>query len=228
MMSKYLFDAEKITNELQNYFSKNKSEISSFGTHINQIFEAYVFTSTVKMYKLKGWIVEIINPKIKGVENFRLKFNTRGRPNNYSYALCKKNKRYCQIRHQLRVRTASSKAEYDIANICCDVAIINSIDLSLLSTDEPINNNDLISFGEAKHMSAYAELIASFIGLVHELLPDNLRDGYRKGLDFKPQHLPPFLYVSGIVYPSAKGIIETIRYRDYNIDIYSHDAPLFS
>jgi hypothetical protein len=54
------------------------------------------------------------------------------------------------------------------------VAVISDTDLSDYGTDDYLESSHLITFGEAKHMSAFAELIASFIGLVHELLPDKL------------------------------------------------------
>jgi hypothetical protein len=72
-------------------------------------------------------------------------------------------------------------------------------------------------------MSAFAELIANFIGLVHEMLPDKIK---RLRLHNRPQsqaeHPAPFLYVSGYLYPTAQGIVETIKDRGYDIDIYDY------
>jgi hypothetical protein len=61
-------------------------------------------------------------------------------------------------------------------------------------------------------MSAFAELIAGFIGVVHEMQPRRLKRGAR--FSRKTEHLPPFLYVSGYLYPTAQGLLETIRERE--------------
>lgn len=74
-------------------------------------------------------------------------------------------------------------------------------------------------------MSAFAELIASFIGLVHELRPDRLKR-IRIKTWTRDKHLAPFLYVSGVMLNTAKGINETIENRKFDIDVYSFDKPL--
>lgn len=101
---------------------------------------------------------------------------------------------------------------------------MEDIDLSDFTTKDAIANETLISFGEVKHMSAFAELVASFIGLVHELTPSRpkrvRKPGYRK------DDIASFLYASGIMYPTAKGILKTIKSRKHDIDVYSVEAPL--
>ena len=91
-------------------------------------------------------------------------------------------------------------------------------------TDTAVESEELISFAEAKHMSGFAELLASFIGVVHELKPDRLRKIRIK--KYMNNHLPPFLYVSGILYATAEGIKETIERRKFDIDIYSFHEKL--
>jgi hypothetical protein len=92
-------------------------------------------------------------------------------------------------------------------------------------TSDALSNDKLISFGEVKHMSAFAELVASFIGLVHEMSPNKLKRIRTKS--FKGNgHLPSFLYVSGVLYSTAGGIYESIKKRKYDLDIYSYDNPL--
>jgi len=92
-------------------------------------------------------------------------------------------------------------------------------------SDTALPNRNLIAFGEVKHMSAFAELVASFIGLVHELSPSSLKPIRKKNWN-RPDKIAPFLYVSGILYNTAKGIVETIEKRKLDIDIYSFDNPM--
>lgn len=222
----YRFDQNKIQKDLELFFKKDKAKITSFGARVNQTFEAFVFAQTIKWYKSQGWHVTIINPiSKKGKNIFRLKFSTYGEPKNYSYALCQNPTSICQIRHQIRVTTKSQKKKpQKYANICCDVAVIDNINLDHYKTYNAVPNNNLLSFGEAKHMSGYAELIANFIGLVHELLPNKLK---RIRINNKNNiHIPPFLYVSGILYSTAEGLSETISNRKFDVDIYSFNNPM--
>jgi hypothetical protein len=223
---KYLFDQAKVKNNLETFFKKEEANIYNFGRMVNQTFEAYVFAGVVKWYKKNGWTIHFKNPEDKyGKNYFRLKYSTRGAPSNYTYVVCEKNNQRIQIHHQLRIATKSyRKNSRHYANICCDVAIIKETDISFYKTYFAIPNENLISFAEAKHMSAFAELVANFIGMVHELKPDKLKRLRIK--KFKNSHLPPFLYVSGILYQTAKGIEETIKRRKYDIDVYSYDKKL--
>lgn len=223
----YLFDQEEACKKLKDFFASEKPKLNSFGSVVNQVFEAYTFASTIKWYQLKGWKVDIINPTIKHRKRFQLKFSTRGAPNRYSYAFCSKGDEECQIRHQLRVATKSYKTDDNKypANICCDIVILKNADLSLYSSDQALPNNHLISFGEVKHMSAFAELIAGFIGVVHELLPSKLRK-IRTAKWTKDNHISPYLNVSGLLQRTAKGLNETIEERKYDVDVYCYERKI--
>ncbi|HSR89073.1 MAG TPA: hypothetical protein VLK22_01560 [Candidatus Udaeobacter sp.] len=222
----YYFDQEFAKQGLKEFFKDEKTNLNSFGNKVNQTFEAYTFVQTVKWFKDNGWLVQIVNPKMKGRRIFNLKFSTRGAPSKYSYFICKKNGLKYQIRHQLRV---STKAHRDKnlyrSNICCDVVIMNDVDLESYSTDTALPNKDLISFGEVKHMSAFAELVAGFIGMVYELQPGRLKKIRNKKWRME-NHLSPYMNVSGHLYNTAKGLDETIKKRKFDIDIYSFDNPL--
>ena len=220
----YLFDQKEAKNNLNAFFKKYNSLLTSFGSTVNQTFEAYVYANCIKWYKTNGWNVQIINPR-KGryKDKFQLKFNTRGAPAHYSYALCKKDDEIIQIHHGLRVSTRYHDEENEYcANICLDVAIIKETYMNVFETDMAIPNENLICFGEAKHMSAFAELVAGFIGMVHELLPEMLSNEESTVLERNY----PFLYVSGRLNPTAKGLRETIEKRNMKIRIYSFDDPM--
>ena len=118
----------------------------------------------------------VVNPTPdvpKGTTTIRLRFSTRGCPAEYSYAERKSPQgEIFQVRHQLRVATHHYESErWPPANICLDVAVIQDVNLDGYSANDYVLNSALLTFGEAKHMSAFAELIADFIGLVHEMQP---------------------------------------------------------
>jgi hypothetical protein len=102
---------------------------------------------------------------------------------------------------------------------------MEDVDIDGFSSDTAISNDLLIAFGEVKHMSAYAELIASFIGLVHELKPEKLKK-IRVRKWQRGDTISSFLYVSGLLYRTAEGLVETIEKRKYDIDIYSFNNPM--
>jgi hypothetical protein len=225
-MAEYRFDQASVKTQLKDFFTNEKATINNFGSTVNQTFEANVFAQVIKWYRENGWTISIISPIINGNPTFKLKFNTRGAPGNYSYVHCSKDSQSCQIRHGLRTHTKS----YDLrnnksANIVCDIVVMEDVEIDHYSSDTALSNESLIAFGEVKHMSAFAELIASFIGLVHELKPEKLRRIRVKKWQ-KGDNISCFLYVSGILYRTAEGLVETIEKRRYDIDIYSFNNPM--
>ena len=221
-MSNLWIDKRAAEQQLETFFLQNKSRIQDFGSTVNQTFEAFVFASVLNWYKSEGWNVHIVNPASSPNE-VKLKFNTRGMPERYSYAICEKGRTKIQVRHGLRVATFYNKPDFSFpANVVLDVAVIHDRDLSGFKSNDFIDNTDLITFGEAKHMSAFAELIANFLGLVHEMKPEAMQP---ISLSKTPHpHPVPFLYVSGHLYPTAKGLLESIKARNLDVEIFDHDS----
>lgn len=221
-------DREHLGRNLSQFFTANRGSVSQFGNTVNQTFEAFVFASVIGWYSQRGWEVQFQSPVGTKRDFVRLKFSTRGRPDAYTYASCKKGVAHVIVRHQLRVTTlAGEKHGLDAANVCLDVAVTAPVDLAGFTSDTPLDNQSLVSFGEAKHMSAFAELLAAFIGLVHEMQPKRLRKIRGAGADpRRKKHVAPFLYVSGTLYQSAAGIVRTIRLRGYDIDVFDQTKRL--
>lgn len=222
----YLFDQKQAKADLRSFFRSERAKLNSFGSTVNQTFEAEVIAKVIKHYQHQGWNVRIENPLVNGRRIFKLKFNTKGAPKGYSYALCKHTDgRECQIRHGLRVQTKhhSSKNTFP-ANVVCDVVVMDNVPIDHYKSTTALPCNSLIAFGEVKHMSAFAELVASFIGLVFEMQPHRLKRIRLKKWD-KRNHISTFLYVSGKLNPTAQGIYETVRRRRFDVDIFSYDNP---
>lgn len=227
-MAKPWIDLPSLRKELGQFFVDNKTDISDFGSRVNQSFEAFVFASLVNWYSQNGWSVKFKHPT-PGSRFVKLKYSTRGRPSGYTYALCTKGKAKIQIRHGLRVGINHYKLEFSRpANIVLDVAVIADADLSGLKTSDHVDNSQLITFGEAKHMAAFAELIAGFVGLVHEMRPCRLAPIRSPASPLEPrEHPAPFLYVSGHLNPTAQGLVESIKDRGYDIDVYDYQTGAF-
>jgi len=148
-------------------------------------------------------------------KGLRLKFSTRGRPDQYSYAICRRGDKEVHIRLPLRVATNFHDDELKMpANVCLDVAVIKATDLKDFGSDQHVANEKLITFGETKH-TVFAELVANFVGLVHEMQPQRLMN-----TDRSKAVLAPFLYVSGFLNRTAQGVEESLRKRGYDLDVY--------
>lgn len=225
------FDQKIAINRLVDFFKKDGGKVEDFGNRINQTFEAATFAQTIKWYKDKGWDVVIMNPGKGKKKDFRLKFSTRGDTKNFTYVICHKADGFpssVQIRHQIRIETYHNirrKLISKRANIVCDVAILNNCSYDHIVGNMHVFKDDCISFGEAKHMDAYAELIAGFIGIVHEMQPWRLSNDRGKKREQYRDHPPPFLNISGICCNTAEAIKDTIKRRKFDIDIFDSRRP---
>jgi len=225
-MAKPWIDQPALKSDLAKFFQDHKAKVTDFGTTVNQCFEAYVFASVVNWYEEHGWEVTFVHPD-GATKMAKLKFNTKGRPNKYTYAICKRSGLAIQVRHALRVATRHcNDAQTHRANVVLDVAVFDDCDLSDYGTSDALDNRKLITFAEAKHMSAFAELVVGFIGMVHEICPDRLTFAKKRRPKRSVDHLPPFLYVSGHLNPTARGILETIEARKMDINIFDYTMNL--
>lgn len=145
--------------------------------------------------------------------------------------MCSRGDVRLQVRHGLRIATRSFATSAPLgkpANVCLDVAVIVDQDLSSYDTNRAVDNDALLTFGEAKHMSAFAELITGFLGLVFEIMPERLSSLRPYVGPVRPRdHVAPFLYVSGFLYPTAQGLLDTIRFRGFDVDVFDHESKVF-
>lgn len=223
-------EVPELKRRLQTFFIEQKREFNRFGSTVNQTFEAFVFAQVLGWYKERGWSIRIVNPFDRDTKRyvFRLKVSTRGRPGGYSYAVCTSpdGAETVQVRHQLRVATRHYRTDdFPRANVCLDVAVIRDTFLDNYYTEDHVANAELVTFGEAKHMSAFAELVAGFIGMVHELQPERLKRTFKRVVASRA-HPPPFLFVSGKFWATAEGVFKTIARRKLDLNIFNRTKAL--
>ena len=222
------FDQAGEIQALRAFFAANGAQAQDFGRRVYQTFEASTFAKVIRWYQRNGWKTQILNPLIAGKRRFRLKYNTKGNPKNFTYVRCTKGDVSVQIRHQLRVETFHNRSKgkrVPRANVVCDVAVVRDGFYDHLRGNMHVYRTNLITFAEAKHMDAYAELVAGFIGLVHELQPKRLSARRAAKVAEYGGHPPPFLNLSGVCMGSAEGLKATIRRRRLNINVYDSKSP---
>ena len=74
-------------------------------------------------------------------------------------------------------------------------------------------------------MDAYAELIANFIGIVHEMQPWRLKNDRKNKREKYRDHPSPYLNISGICFSTAEAIKDTIKRRKFDIEIFDSIRP---
>lgn len=222
----WTFDQDSTIKKLTAFFQSNGGTARDFGNRIYQTFEAITFAQVIKWYQDEGWTCEVVNPGAGHKSDFRLKFSTRGNAKNFTFVRCRKEcdvANSVQIRHQIRVEifhNIKTRKTVNKANIVCDVAILKDESYDHIVGNMHVSNDKLISFAEAKHMDAYAELIASFVGIVHELQPWRMINDRKKLRSLYQDHPKPFLNISGISHLTASAIKETFKKRNYDFEIF--------
>lgn len=113
-MAQWTLDQKATRRNLQNFFDERREDLQSFGSTVNQTFEAFVFASVVQWYRQRDWQVNFVNPVDRKTKSprFRLKYSTRGAPKNYTFAVASKTRRssrFAMVYVWQRKRTGKTK-----------------------------------------------------------------------------------------------------------------------
>jgi hypothetical protein len=227
-------DREHAKKQLQDRIS---SFLSDFSVQLREvaealpaIFEASCYISFVRYYSSDESIELRCENLIDG--HFRFRTTTNSFPWRYSFFTAL---RRCQddqkdplfeIRHNQQVAgawTEKVKAGSTPPLFAVDVAVLEIGALPHLpfgQTTGPkwVQNSQLITFGEAKMLTAYPMLIAQFFGVVHEVAPACVgRTRRRRGVAIfvRPTHPhpPPVLFLAGTVSKGAGPCIDSLYRR---------------
>ena len=122
-----------------------------------------------------------------------------------------------EIRHNVNIQSAHCKEIYTTP----DIAVLkqNAVELDHEFYNSKaiyyyIPNESLITFCEAKNLTAFPELLFNFIGIVNELKPQCMKNGKR----YSEKHIAPSLLISGGANAHAEKIISNLQGR-YRINI---------
>ena len=229
-------DFERLANLVSDFLCRHKSSMYEIATHGTNVFEAFCFVIVVRHYEMAGYELKPEN-LLDG--KFRFKYNTRGYPWNYSYFIVSSKEREAEndsglfeIRHNLKVSGAWVGAETDNDTdppmFALDVAVIESDSLPNLKMGQKrngekywVDNMDLITFGEAKKLTAYPMLLAQFLGIVHEIKPEFLNTEERENLKtiLDQKHPPPLLLTSNHLTWGTKQVLKSFQDRDLLIRV---------
>jgi hypothetical protein len=162
-------DLAGVAQDLGAYLTQYGQVLNTAFNTYAQRFEAYCFLEEIRRLKAAGLAPVLRNPG--GAKYVVLKFYTRGRPSKYSHAEFGVRGEAIEMHHNLKVRSFHAGlpgATDPEPGFHLDLAFIRA---DSIVEDKWVSSEDLLSFVECKHMPAFPELIASFLGLVHEVMP---------------------------------------------------------
>ena len=176
-------------NELYSFFDRNEVTIKNNSNRLCHYFEMACYSKVIQYYRDHHFNIQ---PCPQKESTFRFKSTTKGSPNKYSFFRVSENiansgqkmKKY-DIRPNMPVCSSFDNCTYIPDIVVSKMSDENNI--------QRIENQNLITFCEVKYLKPHPEMLANFIGIVHELKPDLLNGpNVREGL-----HPAPALMTSG-------------------------------
>ncbi len=224
-------DTEKhqLANRVADFLTRYRTEMSDIASYASHVFEAACFILIVRYYETVDY-----NCKPENLQDgkFKFRYSTAGYPWNFSFFTAfsgdpdeESSVPIFEIRHNQKVAGAWVEAEDDTDNkalFAVDAAVVNPGSLPDLPkgqkrTSEPywVENRDVITFMEAKKLTAYPMLLAQFLGIVHEIKPEFL--GIKgKEIDetfYDQQHPPPILMTANHLTKGTQKVLRSFEER---------------
>ena len=179
---------DQFMNELYSFFDRNYVTIKINSKRLCHYFEMACYSRVLQYYRSQNFTIDTRSPH-GNQKVFKFKSTTKGTPNNYSF-----------FRVSRKLANSDKTRVYDIRS---NMPVCSSFDNCIYIPDivvskasdkndiEQIENRDLITFCEVKYLLPYPEMLANFIGTIHELTPDLLTGPVvREGLHPAPALMP--------------------------------------
>lgn len=222
-------DFDHLASQISDFLSRHSSSIYRITSTSANVFEAFCFVLFVRHYEEVGYKLEPEN-LLDG--KFRFKYNTRGYPWNYSYfaglpgeSVDQDEAMLFELRHNLKVSGAwieEKEEDTEPPMFAVDIAVIEAGGLPSLEKGQKRKNEkywaesrQLITFGEAKKLTAYPMLLAQFLGVVHEIKPEFLKTEKSETLEMilEQRHPPPILFTANHLTGGTKKVIQSFESR---------------
>jgi hypothetical protein len=176
-------------NELYSFFDRNEVTIKNNSNRLCHYFEMACYSKVIQYYRNRHFRIQPYPP---GESTFRFKSTTKGSPNKYSFFRVSEN----IANPEQEIKEYDIRSNMPVCSSFDNCTYIPDIVVSEMSEDDNIQrieNQNLITFCEVKYLKPHPEMLANFIGIVHELKPDLLNGpNVREGL-----HPAPALMASG-------------------------------
>jgi hypothetical protein len=211
-------DAALIEERLKSFIRQHRVQFDSLGKREAQLLELGALVLAARHYELAGYKISPL-----GISNdlFRVKLIAQGRPWNYSWFAVTKGVRHFEIHSNLSVYSAYGR---DGGVYVVDVAVVKPEKLprSRQATWRALKNDDLITIMEAKRIAVYPMLLAQFVGIVHEIMPNFLRAGRRPYRFVADGHFVPTLISIGSFSGTSRSIVNAYQSRKFYLKIVAN------
>lgn len=181
----------------------------------SQILELGAFVGTAQHFKSAGFTLAFHS---REGNRFRLKTGTRGHPSDYSRVVCQRDEESWELHSNVSARGAHDSGIY-----CVDVGIVRPGAIPFTRPSGKwiaIDNDQLVSFVEVKRLVVYPMLLAQFLGIVHELRPEFLRQPTPLGFG-RSDVIPPALAALGGYSSNSSEIVTGFGSRGYSFLVAS-------
>jgi hypothetical protein len=215
-------DLSNLAADLTSFVGRQRQTISTAFSTYAQRFEAYCFMVEFERLKAAKANPAFHNPG--GSRTIRLKYSATGSPIKYSYVSFTVGGEAMELRHNLLVQSAHddgySTDPRDVPGFCLDLAIVRA---NSLVQDQYVRQFNVLTFHECKNMGAFPELVASFVGLVHEVMPRYVNRIVRPTWFTRRRISPPSLLTASLPTRRARSICANIARRKLCIRVLVYD-----
>jgi hypothetical protein len=204
-------DVAELKKAIKSVIKNHAQAFKDIGSSQPKLLELAAITGFAQHYESHGYIVTVVNPKAK--KGFAVKTSTRGYPWNFSRIAAVREAETVELHMNLMVRSAHDDGIY-----CVDVGVVKH---DSVPGEKPkggwkcLGNSDLITFAEVKKLVVYPMLLAQFLGIVHEIRPEFLKNGSAAN----GSHLPPVLIALGHFSGNAAAIVKAYPIRGISVTI---------
>ena len=210
-------DNKEFEKDLKNFANKFRVTIAEHSLKTSGYFEISCYNLILRYYEKKGYTLEVMNVQSDG---FKFKCGPHGYISNFSYFKATKTDGDGQEESVYILHNATVQSAFDDKVFTTPDIVIAKTDVADETTDYYITKHkltyigkeNLVSFCEAKHLTPFPELMINFMGIVHELKPECMRDEVAK---VASGHIAPSLMISGTFGKPTKRIQESLEKRYY-------------
>jgi len=235
------FDATSLSQRVEDFLKGHATELKEVASRLSDVFEAVCYVFVAQYYKDVGYKLEPKN-LIEGY--FRFRNSTQGNPWNFSYftasghgiKVLDKSRNVVnewlhvfEIRHNQKVAgawgsglsgTGPPSFSVDIAVVFPDSLTHRELNASKQPGDQIwVAPKDLITFAEVKKFQAHPMLLAQFLGIVHEIMPECLgvpgSKSTRTGKNLA--HILPVLFTVGEFTLGSRLVLDSFQSRGLKV-----------
>lgn len=219
---------EEFEKELTSFAKIHHAHFREHAKRVSDYFEMSCYNMIIHYYENLGYKMEA-QKLVNG--DFKYKCSPSGLLQNFSYFKGTKTtgdtEDVIYVFHNATVQSAHDKLVFTTPDI-----VVSRINEPQITEDyyptkkklSYIDNSNMITFCESKHLIPFPELMITFVGTVNELKPKCLS---KDGCTEYSCHIAPSLLMSGTLNKPCKRIKESLEHR-YYINFFSDlfDKPL--